>query len=311
MFQSLENGIGLDIILWFQDMRFGFLEVILKILDFAGDELFYIAAFGLIYWAFNKRLGIRMIFALITIGLVNFFVKDFFARPRPYEIAPDLVKNIFTEESYGLPSGHVAVSMMVWGYLAFSLRRNRVTTGVVIYVILQFFARMIAGVHFPQSVIAGIIVAGITLAIYIRYAEKVVDFWKAQNLNMQIGIPISLAIIGLISIIVIPLKQSQVDDYATLLGLLWGAGLAAALEARYIQFQQDASILKRVIHYIVGIVFAIIVLMGLGIAFDAITETGTLAAILRVTRYGIVAIFALAIWPYLSIRLNLMQTNKK
>lgn len=306
MFESLETGIGLDIILWFQDMRFGFLEVILKILDFAGDELFYIAALGLIYWAFNKRLGIRMIFALISIGIVNSFVKDLFSSPRPYDVS-EAVNELFTEDSYGVPSGHVALSMMVWGYLAYSLRKNWLTTLVVIYIILQFFGRMLAGVHYPQAVIAGVIIAGITLAIYVRYAEKVADFWKEQNLTMQIAIPVGLSIIGLIAIIVIPLEQNQVDDYGTLFGLLWGAGLAAALEPRYIQFQQDESIIKRGIHYIVGIALAIGLLMGLGIAFDAISETGVLAAILRVIRYGVVAAFALAIWPYLSIRLNLMQ----
>jgi membrane-associated phospholipid phosphatase len=308
MLESLENGIGLDIVLWLQEMRGGFLDIILKILDFAGGELFYIAAFGLIYWAFNKRLGMRMLFALISIALVNSLVKDFFARPRPYQVS-EAVNELFTEESYGIPSGHVAVSMMIWGYLVFWLRKNWVTAVVVIYIILQFFGRMIAGVHFPQAVIAGVIVAGITLAIYIRYAEKIVDFWKEQNLSVQIGIPIGLAFIGLIAIIMLPLKPAQVDDYGTLSGLLWGAGLAAALEAIYIKFQQHESILRRTIHFVVGMALAVLVLIGLGIAFDAIAETGTLAAILRVIRYGIVAAFALAIWPWLSIRLNLMQTN--
>lgn len=308
MFESLETGLGLDIILWFQELRFNLLDSLLHILHFAGDDLFFIAAFGIIYWLFNKRLGMRMVFALVVIGLVNYAFKDLFARPRPYEVS-DAFTPLVTEESYGMPSGHVATSLMVWGYLAISLKKRWVTIGVIIFVALQFFGRMIAGVHFPQDVVAGVIVAGITLAIYAAYAEKVVDFWKAQSLPMQIAIPVLISILGLIVINVIPLEQSQIDDYGTFLGLLWGAGLAAAIEPLYIRFQAQEAIMIRLLQYVVGIVLAVILLMGLGVAFDAITETGVLAAILRVTRYGLVTAFALALWPYLSIKLNLMRAE--
>lgn len=308
MFESLETGLGLDIILWFQDMRFGLLDSLVYILHFAGDDLFFIAVFGLIYWLFNKRLGMRMVFTLVVIGLVNYFFKDLFARPRPYEVSDAFIP-LVTEESYGIPSGHVATSLMVWGYLAISLKKRWVTIGVIIFVVLQFFARMIAGVHFPQDVVAGVIVGGIILAIYTTYTEKVVDFWKTQNLTMQIVIPVALSIIGLIVINVIPLEQSQIDDYGTFLGLMWGAGLAAALEPLYVRFQAHQSAVTRVIQYVIGIVLAVVLLMGLGVAFDAITETGILAAILRVIRYGLVTAFALALWPYLSIKLNLMRAE--
>lgn len=309
MFDALETGIGLDIVLWFQHLRSGPVDAIVQGLNFAGHELFYIAVLGFIYWVYNKRLGMRMLFALVTITLLTLCVKDILARPRPYQVS-DLVKPLLTENQYGIPSGHVSIGLMVWGYLALWLRKRWFTITVVVYITVQFFARMIAGVHYPQDVTAGLLLGAISLAIYYRYAEKVVNFWKKQSLSIQIAIPVVLGLLGLIAISVIPLQQSQIDNYAPVFGLLWGAGLAAAVEGRYIKFQASESNLTRAIQFIVGLVLAVVLLKGLGIAFDAITQTGVLEATLRVIRYGLTLFFAMALWPYLSIRFNLMNSEE-
>jgi len=310
MFAPLETGLGLDIILWLQQFRSGFVDTILYMLNFAGGELFYIALLAAVYWLFNKRLGIRMLFALILISILNSIFKDLLARPRPYEMS-DAFTPLVIEHSYGIPSGHVAYATMVWGYLAVSLRKRWLTIGAIIYITLQFFGRMIAGVHYPEDVVAGLILASITLVLYVSYVEKVVDFWKKQSLSIQIAIPVALTIMGLILISVIPLQQNQIDAYGTLLGLLWGAGLAAAIEARYIRFQVHDSRLIQVIQYVIGIGLAVVLLKGMGIAFDVISQTGVLGSFLRIIRYGLLAFFALAIWPYLSIRFNLMEADIK
>jgi hypothetical protein len=71
MFEILEIGIGLDIILWFQTLRFELLDNLALVFDAVNDGLFYVVVIGAIYWMFNKQLGIRMLFALIISGIIT------------------------------------------------------------------------------------------------------------------------------------------------------------------------------------------------------------------------------------------------
>ena len=308
MFDALETGIGLDVILWLQDLRFGGLEGILRFLSLAGGELFYILILGLIYWAFNKQLGLRMFFALITISLLTSACKDLFARPRPYQIS-DAVIPLFTEESFGIPSGHTSITLVFWGYLAVWFQKRSVTAAVIFYVAIQGLGRMLAGVHFPQDVLGGIVLGLLVLALFIRIEKPVSAFWNQRTMIQQ------AMLIGLLSGSLIVLVFLAFDDlarmesYLTMAGLLAGGGLAAGIEPRFIRFLPHTGRVRVITQYILGIALCIGLLIGLKAAFAALDEVGRLAAVLRVVRYGLVAFTALGLWPLLSIRSGLSQES--
>lgn len=309
MFDSLETGIGLDMVLWLQDLRFGLLDFIIKILDFAGEELVYIAVFGLIYWIYNKKMGLRMFVALLVISIATFFAKDVFGRLRPYQIS-DAVVPLFDERGFGIPSGHTSITLVVWGYLAWCLRRPAVTIAVVIYVILQAISRMIAGVHYPQSVIGGILLGIVVLAVYILLSERFAVRWSGWSIMIKALLTLAASI--LLSLLVMLSLDDSVrwEDYLTMAGLLLGTGLAVIFESQVVHFAPHSDKSRQIIQYVLGIIIAVAVLFGLKFAFAAITETGTLAGILRVIRYGTLAFVALGLWPYISVQVGLMQSGE-
>jgi membrane-associated phospholipid phosphatase len=308
MFDALENGLGLDVVLWFQSIRFGLLDYLVRVLDFAGDEIFFIIIFGVVYWIYDKRFGIRMFMALVTITLVTSFLKDLLGRARPYQIS-DAIIPLFEESSYGIPSGHVTMSLVVWGYLAWWMRRTVVTVAVVIYITMQALSRMIAGVHYPQDVVFGVIVGLLVLILYIRLSEGFAKVWSSWLPRVQIAFTLIVSVL-LSAAVMLSFPNSLLwEDYLTSIGLMLGTGLAVVFEQQYVNFVAHPDVLRRVIQYCLGIAVTVAVLLILNIVFDAITETGYLAGILRVIRYATVAFMALGLWTYISVRARLMQTE--
>lgn len=103
-------------------------------------------------------------------GLLNDIVKDLFARPRPNFPDPGVI-----EQSYSFPSGHAMSSLIAYGLLVyfawFALKDRRVRrvllAGLVAWIALIGFSRVILGVHFVGDVIGGWTLGGAWLALWI------------------------------------------------------------------------------------------------------------------------------------------------
>lgn len=352
MFGGLETGVGLEVVRWFQTLRFGLLDNFALVLHAANGGLFYVVFIGAIYWMFDKRLGMRMLFALIAIGLVTLAFKDILARPRPYEILDSGIIPLVNEHTYGIPSGHAAMPLVIWGYFAYWMKRRSITISVIIFVMLMGLSRMYLGVHFPQDVMGGWLLGGVLLWLYITFVEQIVTWWQKQSILIQLGLPIAVGILSMLFFI------NNVDGLA-FIGLMVGAGVAVVVESRYVHFTHTDNLMRRSAQFIIGIIIAIAILQGLDVAFEAIEppsyvfaednaegvialqaqtavdgESATvvctyadennfdeamidvceeqitpLAAILRVLRYGLLALFAMSIIPFLSIKANLMKQD--
>jgi hypothetical protein len=169
---------------------------------------------------------------------------------------------------------------------------------------------MIAGVHFPQDVIGGLILGVIVLALYIPLPERFVTLWAGWSNVLQIVF--SLGIVLLITIVTMTVTR-DIDkwrDPLTVAGLLLGGSLAAALEHHWLNFVPPVDVTRRIVVYVLGIILCVALLFGLDFAFEAIAETGTLAGILRVIRYGTVAYFALLTWPTVCVRIGFMPVEE-
>ncbi|MEO1289616.1 MAG: phosphatase PAP2 family protein [Chloroflexota bacterium] len=310
MFENLESGISLDFILWLQDNRTGWMEILSEILSELGAEFGYIAIFGVIYWAINRREGLRLVFALVAIALVTFFLKDILGRPRPFQAFPDLVMPVFEADGNGLPSGHTSFAVMIWGYIALWVRKGWMGVFALVYIALQAFGRMVTGVHYPQDIVLGLLVGSVTLIAYVQVLPHWDNFWREQNTGIQViiatAIPLILAVIAMLA----PLQSDQIEAYLTMLGLALGAGLAVIVEPRISDFIPHPQPTRQMAIFVLGTVLTVAVLFGLSPIFDAIAEDGVLAYSLRIVRYGTAGFVAIAIVPYLGTKLSLMQSRK-
>ena len=89
------------------------------------------------YWFFDRKVfGIFTLFVFIS-ALINAYLKDFFQDPRPA-----LLLNIDpwaspVDLSYGFPSGHAQLAVVIWGYL-FLNTKNIFLKILFIFLFLQF-----------------------------------------------------------------------------------------------------------------------------------------------------------------------------
>lgn len=302
MFETLETGAGLDIVLALQSMRSGLLDALAILLDAMGSPVFFLLILLLVYWSVDRKLGTRLIFALLVVGIANTAMKDLLARPRPAAVSNQVVA-LTDPYGYGIPSGHVMIALVVAGYVAVYLHRRWGFWVVAAYVVLMAWARMYAGVHYPQDVVAAIIFGLITLWLFVRFAEPVAARWIGMNPALKVGI---IMLAGVITALLLASDPTG----SALAGLMIGLGPALELEKRYVNFGTQGSRRQRAARYLAGTVLALILFVGLRVLFGSLAEEGEfLFDLLRVVRYTLVALFAGFIWPLLALRLDILSVQ--
>ena len=106
--------------------------------------------------------------------------------PRPYQISTE-VNNVVTDEFYGSPSGHAQNATVLGGGLAAEIRRKWILWTAVILCAIRAVSRLILGVHFPQDVIAGLLVGIAFVAGYIFAEPRIVSWAAKASIRAQLG----------------------------------------------------------------------------------------------------------------------------
>jgi undecaprenyl-diphosphatase len=128
-----------------------------------GDWKFVIALsllLSVVFWQKGKRKFLIPFWALLggtelTVEILKLAIHR--ARPIGAE---------FLETSYSFPSGHAAISVALYGFLAFLLLKmanSKLKTGTILVatlliILLIGYSRIYLGVHFPTDVLGGYVV---------------------------------------------------------------------------------------------------------------------------------------------------------
>lgn len=145
------------------------------------DGLVFLAVLvvGFLVWKRHKHEAIFFFTAFAGGVVMNYFLKFYIARPRPFDQALTL------ESFYSFPSGHTMNSFVFYGMLSFFIfrfTRNKkisifVSLACVLLILLIGVSRVYLGVHYPTDVLAGM-VAGFWWLITVLLVEKTVSFYK-------------------------------------------------------------------------------------------------------------------------------------
>lgn len=299
--ESLETGLGLDIIIALQSMQNPVFDAVAESLNFMGLGPFFLVFLPFIYWSVDRRLGTRLLVALLVGGIGNTLLKELFASPRPFVVS-DEVFQLFEASGYGFPSGHVMVAVVLWGYLAYHLQKRWASVLYVIYVVLMAWSRMYAGVHYPQDVVGGAVFGGLLLIAYIWLIEELPGLWMRLTTQTRIALLVFLVIT--LSVFILPDEFGQI-----LIGVLSGVGIGAVIKDwRGFRFKAPEETGKQIMNFAIGIICLVALYVGLSVLFDALADEGTDGAtLLRTTRYFILGLFAFIIYPLLAVRFNLLR----
>lgn len=296
MFAPLETGFGLDVVVWLQAHGGPFFDLLAQFLDFLGSDLAYLILLPFIYWSVNRRLGRRLFLVLIVTLFAVTTLKGIFASPRPYQAAPDQVRVIVEEPGYGIPSGHVALSLVLWGFIIWWYKRPRLWWVLALYALLMAWGRMYGGVHYPQDALGGAL-AGLAVLWWGIYSiDLPIRLWNRITLSVRLGF---VALAGLLTFILL----YDTDTGPVVAGFILGGGGGLMLEEYAIRFSSGGRWRQRWLRFVGGVLLLLILFFGLRILFGEHEPR----VVLRTLRYGLISFVLVAGWPWLSIRLGLAE----
>ncbi len=278
---------GTEAIVWIQIFRSDFWDTFFEIITFLGEEQFYLLYLPLFYWCVDKQLGVNLIYLSLLSTYLNAAIKDIVHIPRP---ADSRIAVLREEPTLSFPSNHAQGATVHFGYPAIQSRKWWIGLVAAILVLLVSFSRLYLGVHYPHDVGGGIaigllliVVCGWTTAAMV--GVRLERFFQAA---LAVLVPVGL------------LLAHPTRDTAAVTGTLVGVGVGGVLEQEFIDFEAGGLWWKRVARLALGLVLTV----GLYSLLKAIFPAGLF---FRTIRYGLVGVTAVALGPWLFVRVALAE----
>jgi membrane-associated phospholipid phosphatase len=152
---------------------------------YMGGITFFLILVPILYFYYQKQFAIKIAAAILTTGLFNGLAKFYFQSPRPSGLSEQFtaIKSHINEGSFGLPSGHSHVSILVWGLIFLHFKNIYIRSFAMFIMIFTPFSRMYAGVHYPGDVIGGFLMGLLTLVVIEILFKKFPDFPNPVSWN--------------------------------------------------------------------------------------------------------------------------------
>ncbi|UVE18328.1 phosphatase PAP2 family protein [Pseudomonas sp. LS44] len=207
-----------------------------------GYGTFLLFAVPIGYWAWNKGTFFRLLLLLGVTAWLNALFKDLFQDPRP---PLELRLDDRVGESFGLPSGHAQMAVVLWLGLAYEMRRAWfwVVCGLICLGVI--LSRLYLGAHDVEDVLVGALLGGVTLLVFARVKDWA--WWREAHVAWPM-----LGVV-LISAVSLALWPGEAPDYVPLFtGLLVGAIAGWRIEQRLLDFSSAVALWRCVLAGVLG-----------------------------------------------------------
>ncbi len=287
---------GIQVILWLQQFS-PWLDLPFTALTLLGEEMFFLLFLPGLYWCIDRHVGARLTVLFLCSTYLNFVAKTLADQPRPFEYDPR-VRQLAEAPGGGLPSNHAQNAMVVWGYLAARFRQAWLGWMAGLLMILIPLSRLYLGVHLPTDLLAGYILGGLLLWLFLHLEPRVMAWLKERGLAWHLGLAI---VVPPLLTLLLPTEEG-VTTSATLLGM----GIGFALERRWLGFESGGSWQQRVWRFGLGMLVMIGLWLGLRLAFADLEP----AFLYRFIRYGLMGLWGAFGAPWIFVRLGLAQAAR-
>ena len=267
-------------------------ETFFVYLSYIGDGPALVAIVLLVYWCVDKRAGQ---FTFMAFGFANFvsqLLKNIMCVYRPWirdaAITPAQA-SIEGAGGYSFPSGHATGTASSLGSFAWLARKKRplITVVCIIVILLMCFSRNFLGVHTPQDVLVGLLIALIMIALtqaFFNWLDRYDALMPGHNKDIIVMVVVLVLCAASVAFVMFkpyPLDyvegQLLVDPVTMQKGSFEAAGICAGLviawvlERRFVGFSTDGIATKtRVLRGVIGVAIVGITYVGTDVAFKAI-----------------------------------------
>lgn len=285
-----------------ESIRVPWLDTVMAAITHLGEETVFMVAALFVFWCVSKRHG----YYLLAIGfagtVLNQFLKLLFRIPRPWVLDSDftIVESARAQATgYSFPSGHSQNAIGTFGGIARFTRRKWVRVAAIVVAVLVPLSRMYLGVHTPLDVgVAAVIAVALVFALY-PLMER--SDSRHGVMGAVLAVMLALAVGYLLFVSLYPFSAdvdaanlaSGVENAWKLLGATVGMLVGWWLDVRFIHFDTRAVWYVQLIKLVGGLAL----LLGIRAALKAPLAAALGAGAGGAVRYGVMVLFAAAVWP--------------
>lgn len=231
------------LLIWIQSFHSPILDKVAVWLSVLGIEKFYILILPILFWSVHKKFGLRLAYVFITGMFINAWLKAAWQIVRPIGVPGIRSGYLSSATSYSMPSGHAQGPMMFWTMLYRWTKRKWIVFLGSILVLLIGLSRLYLGLHWPIDVLVGwglgLLIGGLGWALGVWWSYRKAPFhWR---LFFAITLPLLLYAFH---------HHGSGSEYAA---YLFGIGVGAVFEERFVQSSLDKAVWKRICASIIGI----------------------------------------------------------
>lgn len=278
-----------------ESLRTDFLVKLFEGITMLGEETILILMIAVLYFAYDKRLALRIGYITITSMCVNNTVKNLVKRPRPFVVGEVNPARAHTATGYSFPSGHTQ-TISTWS-TAFAMYFKKMWVSVLagIAIVAVAFSRLFLGVHYPSDVIVG---AALGVAIAVGLS---IVYDRTENVHKLYGITTLVMLPFAIWFMIT--EDPLYDNFFKLYGMLTGLYFAAGLEGKYAPIDYDVATWKKVLRIVIGV--AAVLAVKEGVKLVDVFGILRVSLLLDAIRYMLVVIVGLGLCPILFKKCNL------
>ena len=292
----------MEVLYALESIRVPWLDTAMAAITHLGEETVFMVAALFVFWCVSKRHG----YYLLAIGfagtVLNQFLKLLFRIPRPWVLDSDftIVESARAQATgYSFPSGHTQNAVGTFGGIARFTRRKWVRVAAIVVAVLVPLSRMYLGVHTPLDVgVAAVIAVALVFALY-----PLMERSDSQHgvMGAVLAVMLALAVGYLLFVSLYPFPAdvdaanlaSGVENAWKLLGATVGMLVGWWLDVRFIHFDTRAVWYVQLIKLVGGLAL----LLGIRAALKAPLAAALGAGAGGAVRYGVMVLFAAAVWP--------------
>ncbi len=307
------------------------LTIPMQFFSYLGTEDFFFLVLPLIYWSIDSALGLRVGLVLVTSNMFNYMGKLLFAGPRPYWVSSH-VRALWSETTFGIPSGHAQHAMSVWGIIAAYRKQTWVWVAAIFLIFFIGFSRLYLGAHFPHDVLLGWLLGGAIVWAFTRFWDPITAWLGKQTFAQQTVIAFIVSMIFvMLGMLVVSLRSGyqvpalwidnaflagtempapvDVNGVFTSAGTVFGLGFGLGWIMSLGGYQATGPVWMRALRYVIGLVGILILWMGLGEVFPR--GDSFLVYSLRFIRYALVGWWVTGGAPWVFIRFKIVEDSRR
>ena len=285
-----------------ESIRVPWLDTVMAAITHLGEETVFMVAALFVFWCVSKRHG----YYLLAIGfagtVLNQFLKLLFRIPRPWVLDSDftIVESARAQATgYSFPSGHSQNAIGTFGGIARFTRRKWVRVAAIVAAVLVPLSRMYLGVHTPLDVgVAAVIAVALVFTLY-PLMERSDSRHGVMGAVLAVMLALAVGYLLFVSLYPFPADvdaanlASGVKNAWKLLGATVGMLVGWWLDVRFIHFDTRAVWYVQLIKLVGGLAL----LLGIRAALKAPLAAALGAGAGGAVRYGVMVLFAAAVWP--------------